>query len=170
VQPQLDQPRTHIWMLAVQKDLGHNLVAEIDYNGSHSDHLYIKRTSIDSRRSDHEQWCSDSLEPKLRPDHFWPNHRHRRRPLRYIMLTNVESLLATRGIYTFGKSTDDMSSNDNGTANGEAIFNPHNISSQHGLSISMSPGGSPLDSLVLLPRASARESGRPFWADGECRT
>src|SRR5260370_18983469 len=38
------------------------------------------------------------------------------------------------GIYTFGKATDDMSSNDNGTANGEAIFNPLNISSQHGLS------------------------------------
>ncbi len=29
-------------MLAVQKDLGHDLVAEVDYNGSHSDHLYIQ--------------------------------------------------------------------------------------------------------------------------------
>src|SRR5262249_41146562 len=42
VEPNLDQPRTHIWMLAIQKDLGHNLVFEADYNGSHSDHLYIQ--------------------------------------------------------------------------------------------------------------------------------
>ena len=29
-------------MVAVQKDLGHNLIFEADYNGSHSDHLYVQ--------------------------------------------------------------------------------------------------------------------------------
>lgn len=29
-------------MLAIQKDLGHNLIVEEDYNGSKSDNLYLK--------------------------------------------------------------------------------------------------------------------------------
>ena len=56
-----------------------------------------------------------------------------------------------RGIYTFGKSTDDMSSNDNGTANGEAIFNPLDIASQHGLSDFDVSKRFTLDSIVNLP-------------------
>jgi len=49
-----------------------------------------------------------------------------------------------RGIYTFGKATDETSSNDNGTDNGEAILNPLNIRSQHGLADYNVPGVSPL--------------------------
>src|SRR5258708_35591289 len=37
-----------------------------------------------------------------------------------------------RGIYTFGKAPDDMSSSDNGTNNGEAVFNPLNVGVQQG--------------------------------------
>ena len=32
----MDQPHTQVWMLAIQKDLGHDLIAEADYNGSNS--------------------------------------------------------------------------------------------------------------------------------------
>ena len=56
-----------------------------------------------------------------------------------------------RGIYTFGKATDDMSSNDDGTANGEAIFNPLNIAAQHGLSDFDVSRRFTLDSLWALP-------------------
>src|SRR5258708_28914213 len=42
LQPNLDQPRTHVWMLSVQRDLGHGLFAEADYNGSRSSHLYVQ--------------------------------------------------------------------------------------------------------------------------------
>ena len=38
----LDQPRTHVFMLSLQRDLGHGLMAEADYNGSHSTNLYIQ--------------------------------------------------------------------------------------------------------------------------------
>jgi len=74
-----------------------------------------------------------------------------------------------RGIYTFGKSTDDMSSNDNGTANGEAIFNPLNISSQHGLSDFDVSRRFTIDSLVQLPSPFSKGIGKTVWADGECR-
>jgi hypothetical protein len=56
-----------------------------------------------------------------------------------------------RGIYTFGKSTDEMSSNDNGTANGEAIFNPLDVMSQHGLSDFDVSKRFTMDSLVMVP-------------------
>src|SRR5258708_33739226 len=42
LQPNLDQPRTHVWMLSVQRDLGHGLFAEADYNGSRSSPLYVQ--------------------------------------------------------------------------------------------------------------------------------
>src|SRR5258708_9006744 len=65
-----------------------------------------------------------------------------------------------RGIYTRGKSTDDMSSNDNGTANGEAIFNPLNISSKHGLSDFDVSRRFTIDSLVLLPSPCSKGIGK----------
>ena len=34
--------RTHVFMVSVQRDLGRGLVAEADYNGSHSTNLYVK--------------------------------------------------------------------------------------------------------------------------------
>jgi len=59
--------------------------------------------------------------------------------------------MALRGIYTFGKSTDEMSSNDNGTNNGETVFNPLDVSSQHGLSDFDVSRRFTADSMVLLP-------------------
>ena len=56
-----------------------------------------------------------------------------------------------RGIYTMGKSTDEMSSNDNGTANGEAIFNPLDVTSQHGLSDFDVSKRFTIDSMVMMP-------------------
>ena len=38
----LDQPRTHVFMLSLQRELGHGLIAEADYNGSHSKNLYVQ--------------------------------------------------------------------------------------------------------------------------------
>jgi hypothetical protein len=153
VQPELDQPRTHIWMLAVQKDLGHDLVAEVDYNGSHSNHLYIQ---TDVNRFPGDLIVNQGEQTRLNPN-FGPIIYGRTIGIAdghyaTLMLSKRFShSYQLRGIFTFGKSTDDMSSNDNGTANGEAIFNPLDISSQHGLSDFDVSKRFTLDSIVNLP-------------------
>jgi Carboxypeptidase regulatory-like domain len=153
VQPELDQPRTHIWMLAVQKDLGHDLVAEVDYNGSHSNHLYIQ---TDVNRFPGDLIVNQGQQTRLNPN-FGPIIYGRTIGIAdghyaTLMLSKRFShSYQLRGIFTFGKSTDDMSSNDNGTANGEAIFNPLDISSQHGLSDFDVSKRFTLDSIVNLP-------------------
>jgi len=56
-----------------------------------------------------------------------------------------------RGIYTFGKATDDMSSSDNGTANGEAVINPLNVRFQHGRADYSVARRFTIDSVVEFP-------------------
>jgi hypothetical protein len=153
VETPLDQPRTHIWMLAVQKDLGHNLVAEADYNGSHSEHLYIQ---TDVNRFPGDLILNNGVQTRLNPNFgtiiFGRTIGVADGAYGTFMLTKrMSNSWQIRGIYTFGKSTDDMSSNDNGTANGEAIFNPLNIASQHGLSDFDVSRRFTLDSLWALP-------------------
>ena len=153
VQTPLSQPRTHIWMLAVQKDLGHNLIFEADYNGSHSDHLYIQ---TDVNRFPGDLIQNNGVQTRLNPNFgtiiFGRTIGIADGNYGTVMLTKrMNHNWQIRGIYTFGKATDDMSSNDNGTANGEAIFNPLNISSQHGLSDFDVSRRFTLDSLWELP-------------------
>jgi hypothetical protein len=153
VQTPLDQPRTHIWMLAVQKDLGHNLTAEVDYNGSHSDHLYIQ---TDVNRFPGDLITNKGVQTRLNSN-FGPIIFGRTIGIAdgdygtFMLTKRMSHNWQIRGIYTFGKATDDMSSNDNGTANGEAIFNPLNISSQHGLSDFDVSRRFTLDALWALP-------------------
>ncbi len=153
VQPNLDQPRTHVWMLAVQKDIGHDFVAEIDYNGSHSDHLYIQ---TDVNRFPGDLIVNDGVQTRLNPN-FGPIIYGRTIGIAdgayaTIMLSKrFTHSWQLRGIYTLGKATDDMSSNDNGTANGEAVFNPLDVASQHGLSDYDVSKRFTIDSIVNLP-------------------
>jgi hypothetical protein len=153
VQTPLSQPRTHIWMLAIQKDLGHNLVFEADYNGSHSNHLYIQ---TDVNRFPGDLIENDGVQTRLNPNFgaiiFGRTIGIADGDYGTLMLTKkMSNNWQIRGIYTFGKSTDDMSSNDNGTANGEAVFNPLDISAQHGLSDFDVSRRFTLDSLWALP-------------------
>jgi hypothetical protein len=140
-------------MLAVQKDLGHDLVAEVDYNGSHSNHLYIQ---TDVNRFPGDLIVNRGQQTRLNPN-FGPIIYGRTIGIAdghyaTLMLSKRFShSYQLRGIFTFGKSTDDMSSNDNGTAYGEAIFNPLDISSQHGLSDFHVSKRFTLDSIVNLP-------------------
>lgn len=153
VQTPLSQPRTHIWMLAIQKDLGHNLVFEADYNGSHSNHLYIQ---TDVNRFPGDLIENDGVQTRLNPNFgaiiFGRTIGIADGDYGSLMLTKkMSNSWQIRGIYTFGKSTDDMSSNDNGTANGEAVFNPLDVSAQHGLSDFDVSRRFTLDSLWALP-------------------
>ncbi len=162
VQPQIDQPRTHIWMLAVQKDLGHNLIAEVDYNGSHSSDLYIQ---TDVNRFPGDLIMNKGVQTRLNSN-FGPIIFGRTIGVAdghygtFMLTKRMSHSWQLRGIYTFGKSTDDMSSNDNGTANGEAIFNPLNISSQHGLSDFDVSRRFTIDSLVQLPSPFSEGIGK----------
>jgi hypothetical protein len=140
-------------MLAIQKDLGHGLVVEGDYNGSHSDDLYIQ---TDVNRFPGDLIINKGVQTRLNPNfgeiifgrtigiadgHYGT----------FMVSKRMSHSWQLRAIYTFGKSTDDMSSNDNGTANGEAIFNPLDIPAQHGLSDFDVSKRFTVDSLVMLP-------------------
>ena len=153
VQSSIDQPRTQIWMLAVQKELGHNLIAEGDYNGSKSNHLYIQ-TDVNRFPGDliMNKGNQTRLNANFGPIIFGRSIGIADGHYGSLMLTKrMSHSWELRGIYTFGKSTDEMSSNDNGTANGEAIFNPLDVGSQHGLSDFDVSKRFTIDSMVMMP-------------------
>jgi Carboxypeptidase regulatory-like domain len=155
VQPNVDQPRTHVWMLGLQKDLGHGLAFEIDYNGSHSDHLYVQ---TDVNRFPGDLILNDGVQTRLNPN-FGPIIYGRTIGIAdghygSIMVSKKMShSWQVRGIYTFGKATDDLSSNDNGAYSNtsEAVIDSLNVASQHGLSDYDVAKRFTMDSLVNLP-------------------
>lgn len=153
VQPYLQQPRTNLWMLAIQRDLGHNMSVEADYNGSHSNHQYIQ---TDVNRFAGDLITNQGVQTRLNPNFGTVIYG------RTIGQAdgNYASLMFTkrfsqswqlRSIYTFGKSTDVLSSNDNGNNNGEAVFNPVDLSYQHALSDFDVSKRFTTDSLVEFP-------------------
>jgi Carboxypeptidase regulatory-like domain/TonB dependent receptor len=153
VQPNVSQPRTNLWMLSVQKDIGHNLVAEVDYNGSESSDLYVQ-TDVNRFPGDLiiNRGAQTRLNANFGPIIFGRTIGDAAGHYGTLMLTKkMNHAWQLRGIYTFGKSTDEMSSNDNGTNNGETVFNPLDVSSQHGLSDFDVSRRFTADSMVLLP-------------------
>jgi|HubBroStandDraft_2_1064218.scaffolds.fasta_scaffold15329_1 hypothetical protein len=136
VQPVLDQPRTDVWMLSLQQDLGHNIVVEADYNGSHSDHLYVQ---TDVNRFAGDLIINQGVQTRLNPN-FGPVIFGRTIGVAdgdygtFMLSKRFTRSWQLRGIFTFGKSTDELSSNDNGNLNGEAVFNPVDLAAQHALS------------------------------------
>jgi hypothetical protein len=132
----MDQPHTQVWMLAIQKALGHNLIIEGDYNGSSSGKLYLQ-TDTNRFPGDliQHQGNQTRLQGEFGPVIFGRGIGVADGNFGSFMITKrLSHSWELRGIYTFGKSTDEMSSNDNGTANGEAILNALDPMSQHGLS------------------------------------
>jgi len=131
----LDQPRTHVFMLSLQRELGHGLIAEADYNGSQSTNLYVQ---TDVNRFPGDLILNQGTQTRLNPNFgsiiFGRTIGVADGHYGTLMLSKrFTHSWQLRGIYTFGKATDETSSNDNGTNNGEAVFNPLNIRSQHGL-------------------------------------
>jgi hypothetical protein len=121
-------------MLSLQRDLGHGLTAEADYNGSRSKNLYVQ---TDVNRFPGDLILHKGTQTRLNPNFgaiiFGRTIGVADGHYGTLMLSKrFTHSWQLRGIYTFGKATDDTSSNDNGTNNGEAIFNPLNIPFQHG--------------------------------------
>jgi hypothetical protein len=125
-------------MMGIQKDLGHGLALEIDYNGSHSDHLYVQ---TDVNRFPGDLIVNNGVQTRLNPN-FGPIIFGRTIGIAdgdygSVMLSKrMSHSWQIRGIYTFGKATDDISSNDNGAYpnTSEAVIDSLNVSAQHGLS------------------------------------
>jgi len=149
----LDQPRTHVFMLSLQRDLGRGLIAEADYNGSHSSKLYVQ---TDVNRFPGDLIVNKGTQTRLNPNfgaiifgrtigvadgHYGT----------FMLSKRFTHSWQLRGIYTFGKATDDTSSNDNGTDNGEAILNPLDIPFQHGRSDYSVSRRFTVDSVVEVP-------------------
>jgi hypothetical protein len=153
VQSQISQPRTQVWMLAIQKDLGRNLIVEADYNGSTSGDVYIQ---TDVNRFPDDLIINKGQQTRLNAN-FGPIIFGRTIGTAaghygsFMVTKRMGHSWELRGIYTMGKSTDEMSSNDNGTDNGEAIFNPLDVPSQHGLSDFDVSRRFTADSMVKVP-------------------
>jgi hypothetical protein len=153
VQPHVDQPHTQIWMLAIQKDLGHDLTIEADYNGSDSRNLYLQ-TDVNRFPGDliTNKGSQTRLQGEFGPIIFGRTIGVADGHYGSLMITKrMNHSWEVRGIYTFGKATDEMSSNDNGTANGEAILNALDPISQHGLSDFAVSKRFTIDSMVEVP-------------------
>jgi Carboxypeptidase regulatory-like domain len=149
----LDQPRTHVFMLSLQRDLGHAITVEADYNGSHSTNLYVQ---TDVNRFPGDLIINQNTQTRLNPN-FGPIIFGRTMGIadgHYASLMLSKHFTHSwqlRGIYTFGKATDDTSSNDNGTDNGEAIFNPLDVGFQHGRADYSVSKRFTIDSMVEVP-------------------
>ena len=149
----LDQPRTHVFMLSLQRDLGHGLTAEADYNGSHCKNLYVQ---TDVNRFPGDLILNKGSQTRLNHN-FGPIIFGRTIGIAdghygTLMLSKrFTHSWQLRGIYTFGKATDDSSSNDNGTNNGEAIFNPLDVPFQHGRADYNVARRFTIDSVVEVP-------------------
>ncbi len=155
VQPDVDQPRTHVWMLGIQKDVGHGVVVEVDYNGSHSDHLYVQ---TDVNRFPGDLIANGGIQTRLNSS-FGPIIYGRTIGVAdgnygsVMVSKRMSHSWQLRGIYTFGKATDDLSSNDNGSYSNtsESVIDSLNVSAQHGLSDYDVAQRFTMDSLVMLP-------------------
>lgn len=153
VSPVLDPPRTQVWMLSLQHELGGGLLVEADYNGSHSDNLF---TQTDVNRFPGDLIANKGTLTRLNPN-FGPIVFGRTIG---VADGEVGSLMARKdftrswsvtGIFTYGKSTDDLSSDDNGTGNSESVINALDVNAQHGLSDFDVAKRFTLDSVVLIP-------------------
>jgi hypothetical protein len=149
----LDQPRTHVFMVSLQRDLGHGLVAEADYNGSHSTNLYVQ---TDVNRFPGDLIVNQGTQTRLNPNFgsiiFGRTIGIADGHYGSLMLSKrFTHSWQLRGIYTFGKATDETSSNDNGTDNGEAVLNPLDIPFQHGRADYSVAKRLTIDSVVEVP-------------------
>jgi hypothetical protein len=140
-------------MLSIQKDLGRNFAVEADYNGSSSSHVFIQ---TDVNRFPGDLIMNKGQQTRLNSN-FGPIIFGRTIGTAdghygsFMVTKRMSHSWEVRGIYTLGKATDEMSSNDNGTANGEAIFNPLDVPAQHGLADFDVSKRFTADSIVKVP-------------------
>lgn len=131
--PNPKQPTTGDWTLSIQRRLGSNFVAEVDYLGTHSTHLY---TQTDVNRFAGNLIANGSL-TRLNPS-FGPIiygqtiGTSKANIFSFALGRRFYRGWSAKAIFTTGRALDADSSNDNGVANGRNILDVANINRQWG--------------------------------------
>ena len=153
----LSPPLTHSWMLSVQRTLGHDYILEADYAGTHSGNLYVYNNDINRFPDDLiiNKGTLMRLNPYFGPITFARDIGVGDSHYGSIMINKRYSKsFSVRGIFTFGKATDDNSSVTNGPPGGSGsgtIVDPTNLRRSHGLSDYSIAKRFTLDGVAELP-------------------
>jgi TonB-dependent receptor-like protein len=129
-------PRVQVWNLTLEKKLGNSIVIEADYLGNHANNLYLQ-TDVNRVAGDllthngHLTRLTSNFGPVIYGRFQGIDDAHYGTFLINKRFSNGFSLEA---MYTLGKATDYTSSNDNGTPNGESVYDAANFQGQHGRS------------------------------------
>lgn len=153
VSPVLNPPITQVWMLSLQHELGHGLLVEADYNASHSGNLFVQ-TDVNRFPGDlvTNKGTLTRLNPYFGPIVFGRTIGVADGELGSLTVRkDFTHSWSLTGIFGYGKSTDDLSSDDNGTGNSESVIDALNVNAQHGLSDFDVTKRLTLDSVLLLP-------------------
>jgi hypothetical protein len=133
-------PMVQNWSLSIQRRIGADFVLEGDYFGTHSDYLYLQ---TDVNRFVGDLVVNGGTLARLNPSFasvvFGRTIGNSNSDLASFSISKrFAKRYGFHAIYTFGKSLDDVSSNDNGVGNSdggsEAVFNAQNPFGQYALS------------------------------------
>ncbi len=134
VDPNMNVPTVHNWMVSIQRDLSHGTVFEADYNGTHSDNLYI---ITNRNRFDGDLLLNNGKQTRLNPSfgaiNFGRSDGLSDSAYGTVMVSKrFSGFYSLRGIFTFGKATDFDSSSNQGPANAFNIVDAANPAGQKG--------------------------------------
>ncbi|MCU1261376.1 MAG: hypothetical protein JWO80_4261 [Bryobacterales bacterium] len=133
VNPQFDEPRVQVWNLQIQKSLTKSIIVEADYIGNHGNNLYLQ---TNANRFAGDLLAHNGSLTRLNPA-FGPIIYGRTIGYSdghygsFLVSKRFSKGISAKGVYTFGKSTDLTSSNDNGVAGGQNVFDVANPFAQH---------------------------------------
>jgi hypothetical protein len=134
--PNFDAARVQVWNLTIQKRLTNSIIVEADYMGNHGSDLYLQ-TNVNRYAGDLVQHHGvlTRLNPYFGTITFGQTTGYSDANMgTFLVSKRFAKGFSAQGIFTFGKSTDLTSSNDNGVAGAENVVDAGNPGLQHGLS------------------------------------
>ncbi len=155
LEPFLDPPLTDSWMVSLQRTLGHDFLIEADYAGTHSSHLYTFYSDVNRFAGDlvKNKGTLTRLNPFFGGISFGRANGTADSHYGSIMINKRYSRsFSLRGIFTFGKATDDNSSFCTNAFSGcGTVLDVENLTRQHGRSDFSIGKRLSLDSVAELP-------------------
>ena len=151
--PNMDPPTVQVWNLTVSKRLTNSIVVEADYIGNHDYNLYLQ-TNANRYAGDLLQHNGSltRLNPYFGPITYGRTIGYSDGHYGTVLISKrFGKGFSAKGIYTFGKSTDLTSSNDNGVGGGQNVFDAANPSAQHGRSDYSAARRLTIDSVYEIP-------------------
>jgi hypothetical protein len=153
INPTMNVPTVHNWMVSIQRDLSHGLVFEVDYNGTHSDNLYIitdanryagdlilnggKQTRLNSSFGGIDLGQSNGLSDSAYGS--------------LLVSKRFSGFYSLRGIFSFGKVTDYDSSSNQGPANAFNVVSAADPAAQKGRADFSVAKHLTIDSVLQIP-------------------